>query len=334
MPTPRHLKDYYGVLGVPADASQEDIRKAYRKIAKKCHPDKNPSDPEAERMFIEATEAHGILSVKESRDDYDYSRACSPIFGRSFRGVSSIYNNIVRRDMEVQVPISAVEAYGGTSRTLLVNRQEFCKACNGTGAVSPGSQPTPCRFCCGVGRSKSGSKSCPMCKGTGNESSPCPKCGGKGVTRSASRMTVKIPPRIRMGTCLRIQGKGNVDASGVAGDVYVTVHYPHNEGGAAIMPDGTVACRLSVGWEASLEGREVSGTTLDGSIQYSLKLDPSLPNLNTYRLKGMGMCPDRDLLVKVSFDLPWNMSEGDRTAVASILRKYAISKRGSGEGGV
>jgi molecular chaperone DnaJ len=251
--------DYYKTLGVGKNASDEEIKKAYRKLARKYHPDTNPGDKQAEERFKEISQAHDVLSDSEKRKQYD--RGTGPLGGfnmpgggfdpGSFGNVSDILSNLFGggggaarggrgggtrgaraqargRDLETEVTLSFEQAVNGAQVPLAVPTSQACPTCNGTGA-KPGTTPKVCPVCNGRGIESESqgifsiSQPCSNCHGTGTViEDPCPTCAGTGAQRTVRRLRVNIPAGVRDGSRIRLAGKGEAGPrGGETGDLYV-----------------------------------------------------------------------------------------------------------------
>lgn len=316
--SPRVGKDYYAILGVKKDASDEEIRKAYRKLALKYHPDKNPSNPEAERKFKEAAEAFEVLSKKEKRQAYD-TRGDEGLRDMGFEGFQSnedIFSNFgdifgdlfgnryYRRqatqaqrgaDVRYSLTVSFLEAALGGSREIRVEGHVVCPECQGSGAQ--GGRPESCRECGGTGhQSKRGrrqggffsvSSECPACGGTGQmPDRVCRGCGGKGRVFREKTLTVKVPPGIADGQVLRLGGQGEVGLhGGPPGDLLLELKVePHPE----LSRDGLdIRSAVKVPVKTALLGGEVEVSTLWGKI--ALRVPRGTSSDSWLRLKGQGI---------------------------------------------
>jgi molecular chaperone DnaJ len=247
------VADFYDTLGVKKGASEEEIKKAYRKLARKWHPDANPGDAQAEERFKEIQEAYSVLSDPEKRREYDaggvfgggpggfrfdpsafrggmgsFGDIISDLFGRGGGGAAGTRMRTAGRDLETEVQLSFAQAMKGTDVSVSVPVEAPCKTCGGSGA-KPGTSPVTCPRCGGRGIETEGqgmfslSQPCSQCGGRGTiVEDPCPTCGGNGVTRQTKRYKVKIPAGVRDGSRIRIAAKGEPGLGGGApGDLYV-----------------------------------------------------------------------------------------------------------------
>lgn len=318
-------RDYYEVLGVSKDADEATIKKAYRKLAKKYHPDTNPGDKEAEAKFKEASEAYAVLSDSEKRRQYDqFGHAAfengggggasgfdfgdmgdifgdifgSDIFGSMFGGGRSRNNNGPRRgaDIRVNVRITFAESVTGTSKTIDVTLKDPCSKCNGTGA-KPGTHPETCSKCGGKGQVVYTQQSmlgmvrnvqpCPDCNGTGKIiKEKCPDCYGTGYISSKKTIEVKIPAGIDNGQCVRIQGKGEPGVNGgQRGDLLVAVMISADP---EFERDGyNIFSNVKISYPTAVLGGEIKVKTVDGEVLYDVK--PGTDSGTRVRLKGKGM---------------------------------------------
>ncbi|RMF89907.1 MAG: molecular chaperone DnaJ, partial [Nitrospinota bacterium] len=247
-------KDYYQILGVPRGASEQEIKKAYRRLALRYHPDKNPGDKEAENRFKEISEAYHVLSNPQKRSQYDrfgrsggadftgfssgegfgggvsFADIFEDIFGEFFSGGSAGTQPRPQRgnDLRYTLEITLEEAAQGGETRIKVPRHETCPVCSGR-KIAPGYQPTPCPQCGGRGKVRyhqgffTLNRTCLYCRGSGTIiQHPCPECGGEGRVLQQRLLTVKIPPGIESGTRLKLKGEGEAGMNGgEAGDLFV-----------------------------------------------------------------------------------------------------------------
>ncbi len=337
-------RDYYEVLGVPRTAGSEEIAQAYRRLALKYHPDRNPNDPEAVEKFKEASEAFEVLHNPEKRQIYDrYGHAglegggapqfrdiedifdafsdifADSIFGDLFGGFRQ--RRTRRRaqpgaDVRCDLTIDLLEAAQGTTKTIRFQRREICPHCNGSGA-KPGTQPESCRYCGGVGQivQRSGfisiQTTCPACRGAGVViRETCPECRGEGTVQKQVQREVRIPPGVDTDSRLRLEGEGDVSLrGGPRGDCYVFItvrEHPffRREGQHLI-------CQAPISYSQAVLGATIQVPTLEGHVE--LTIPPGVHSGEVFRLRGRGMPDPRyrgrgDLLVEVVIDVPKRIS--------------------------
>ena len=347
-------RDYYQVLGVARTATEVEIKSAYRKLAMKFHPDKNPGDHTAEDKFKEAAEAYAILAEPEKRAMYDrfgHAGVTSTPGGFDpsvFTGFEDILGNLgdifgfgdlfgggrrrngpqrgghLRYDLE----ISFEESARGVETTIQIPRQESCDTCHGTGAA-PGSNPTTCPQCRGQGqvRTQQGfftvARTCPQCRGAGRIiTKPCTTCRGAGRVARERKIKVKIPPGIATGQQLRVQGEGEGgSAGGPPGDLFVAVHVQEHE---FFRRDGVnLFCEIPVNFTTLALGGEIQVRTLDG--KETVKIPEGTQTGTTLRLRGKGM-PDvsgrgrGDLFATVQVSTPRKLSREQRLLLNELAK--------------
>jgi molecular chaperone DnaJ len=346
-------RDYYEVLGVARTATDVEIKAAYRKLALKHHPDRNPGNKEAEDRFKEAAEAYAVLADQDKRHMYDRfghaglgAAATGGIDPNVFTGFEDILGGLGdifgfgdlfgggrRRggpqrgaDLRYDLEISFEESAKGTETTIQIPRQESCATCHGTGAA-PGSRPTTCPQCQGRGqlRYQQGfftvARTCGQCRGTGQIiNTPCPTCRGAGRVQKERKLTVKIPAGIATGQRLRLSGEGEGGATGgPAGDLYVVVHVQEH---AFFQRDGNdLYCEVPVNFPTAALGSEIVVPTLDGDEP--LTVPEATQTGTTFRLRGKGM-PDvsgrgrGDLLVTVKIVTPKKLSREQKKLLEQL----------------
>ncbi len=345
-------KDYYEVLGVNKDASDEDIKKAYRKLAMKHHPDRNPDNPKAEEHFKEAKEAYETLSDGQKRAAYDqYGHAAfeaggmgggSPfgagagaggfdfgdIFGDIFGGSRGGGRNSPHRgsDLRYNLEISLEEAARGSQKQIRIPTMEDCESCKGTGA-KPGTSATTCQTCAGHGQVRmqqgffSIQQTCPRCHGSGKQiSSPCTSCHGAGKVKQHKTLEIKIPAGIDTGMRLRHSGHGEAGSNGApSGDLYVEIHIrPHN----VFEREGDdLHCEMPISFSTAALGGEIEIPTLDGKA--SIKIPAETQSGKVFRLRGKGIKGMRtnshgDLNCHVVVETPSNLTERQK----ELLREF------------
>ncbi|MFA5161265.1 MAG: molecular chaperone DnaJ [Elusimicrobiales bacterium] len=361
-------EDYYNLLGVPRNADPEEIKAAYRRLALKYHPDRNPGNRDAEEHFKQINSAYEVLSDGDKRASYDRFGHSGPGMGADagfdgFSGVdvnevfSSVFENMfagaagggsrrsrARRgaDLRHAVEISLEEAASGVNLPLEYERAEFCRACSGTGA-KPGHPLKKCRACGGAGRIQfaqgffSLSQTCPECGGAGEViTKPCPDCGGAGRVRAKASLTIKIPPGIASGNVLRAARGGDAgDRGSENGDLYVETHvkeHPrYQREGNDLIYKRTIAfpqAALGCAMEAPLLGGGKAEVKIPAGTQHGA----------TIRLRGMGMPHlgggDRrgDLLVRVAVEIPRQLGARERELLEE-LAKVMQAEEETGNGG-
>ncbi len=335
--------DYYRTLGVPRNASEQEIKTAFRKLALKCHPDRNPGNKDAEAQFKECGEAYEVLSNTDKRRIYDQfgaeglksgggrggfsgfqSADMGDIFGDIFDNLFTDTGGGRRRarsrrgaDLKYEAEISLEEAFAGVKVPVNFDRTEVCGICGGTGA-KPKTGLKKCPSCRGAGRVQyaqgffSFSQTCPDCGGQGEVvTAPCNECGGSGQEKKKTSLNIKIPPGADDGTTMRVSGAGDAGPKGGgSGDLYVQVrlkHHPHfSRDGADLLYN----CRLTVA-QAALGG-EVQVPTIEGP-RMTIKIPPGTQYGKVFRIheKGMpvaGMKQRGDLLTKVEVEVPVDLT--------------------------
>ena len=318
-------RDYYEVLGVIKSASAEEIKKAYRKLALRYHPDRNKNDKAAENKFKEASEAYHVLSDKERKTNYDqfghaafegaggrggfsnfdFSGAFSDIFGSDIfddffegfggsrgrrRGRSSSFRGA---DLRYDLSISLEEAYNGKKQEISFSSSEKCERCDGGGA-EPGSKPISCSVCNGQGsvRSSQGfftiQQTCPECSGAGEQiSSPCKECKGMGKKQASKKISTNIPRGVDDGTRIRLSGKGEAGIKGGGnGDLYIFVSVDsHN---IFKRSEENIFFEFPISLADAALGVTVEVPTIDGG-KAKVKIPPGTQNGKQFRLRGKGM---------------------------------------------
>ena len=349
-------QDYYAILEVSREATAAEIKKAYRRLAMKYHPDRNPGNKEAEEKFKEIQRAYDVLSDEQKRAAYDryghagvdgaagagaagfddFAEAFSDIFGDLFgggrRGRSQVYRGA---DLRYQLEITLEEAAHGTTKTLRIPTTETCDTCHGTGA-RPGTQPRVCPTCGGVGQVRmqqgffSIQQTCPECHGSGSiVADPCPDCGGAGRVRRTRTLEVKIPAGIDTGMRLRQSGYGEAGINGgPPGDLYVEIRIkPH----PIFQREGDdLHCEMPISITTAALGGEIDVPTLDGIAK--LRIPPGTQTGKVFRLRGKGIRNVRnqgvgDLLCHVVGETPVNLTERQK----ELLREFEEIARENAE---
>ncbi|QJD72087.1 molecular chaperone DnaJ [Marinobacterium sp. LSUCC0821] len=333
-------QDYYELLDVPRDASDRDIKKAYRRLAMKYHPDRNPDDKDAELKFKEINEAYEVLSDAQKKAAYDqfghagvngqggmggggFEGGFGDIFGDVFGdifggGGGGRRRSSVRRgaDLRYNLDLSLEEAVRGCEKTLKVPTYVSCETCDGSGA-KPGTSAKTCGTCGGAGqvRMQQGffavQQTCPSCRGEGKViSDPCGTCHGQGRTQKTKTLQVKIPAGVDTGDRIRLGGEGEAGAhGGPAGDLYVQVSVKDHP---IFERDGAhLYCEVPISIVDAALGGELDVPTLDGRVK--LKIPAETQTGKMFRLRGKGIKPVRggslgDLMVKVVVETPVSLT--------------------------
>lgn len=333
-------KDYYEVLGVNRDASEDDMKKSYRKLAMKWHPDRNPDNPKAEEHFKEAKEAYEILTDAQKRAAYDqfghagvdpsagagagagagFGDAFGDIFGDIFgggggggRGRSTVYRGA---DLRYNLEISLEDAARGTETRIRIPAMEACETCKGSGA-KPGTQPTTCTTCSGQGQVRmqqgffSIQQTCPRCHGTGKMvANPCSPCSGSGRVKKQKTLAVKIPAGVDEGDRIRLSGEGEAGVNGgPSGDLYVVMQIkPHN---VFTRDHNDLHCEMPISFTTAALGGEIEIPTLDGYAK--IKIPAETQSSKVFRLRGKGIKGVRstthgDLMCHVVVETPVSLT--------------------------
>ncbi len=345
-------RDYYNVLGVSQDAPPEQIKKAYRRLAHKYHPDRNREDPDTETRFKEAAEAYEVLSDPTKRQRYDQfghaGLGGAGVHDFSHMGaddIFSMFNDIFgvafgtggrhhRRgaDLQAEVKLTMAEVLTGAEQSIQFSRQELCNTCGGTGA-EPGSQRQTCRTCGGYGQVEQAGgflfgrvvTTCPTCHGRGSVvTTLCPECRGSGRTTKERLVTVQIPAGIHDGQAVRVRGEGEPGAEGMQrGDLhcYVRVRpHPFLE-----RHNNDLLLRMPISFTQAALGAKVEVPTLTGRVE--LKIPRGTQHGQLIRLGGLGL-PDLrtgcrgDEIVKITVETPKKLNKEQE----AILRKFAVTE--------
>ena len=347
-------RDFYEVLGVNRDAGEEEIKKAYRKMAMKHHPDRNPDNPGAEEKFKEAKEAYEILSDAQKRSAYDqfghagvdqqagmgggfggggggFSDAFGGIFDEIFGGRgggggggrSNIYRGA---DLRYNLEITLEQAAHGTETKIRIPTMEECEPCHGSGAKA-GTQPKTCPTCNGSGQVRlqqgffSIQQTCHKCHGTGRFiADPCKSCGGAGRIKQHKTLAVKIPAGVDEGDRIRLAGEGEHGVNGgPPGDLYVQIHLKQH---AVFTRDhNDLHCEMPISFTTAALGGEIEIPTLDGAA--AIKIPSETQSGRVFRLRGKGIKGVRsighgDLLCHVVVETPVSLTERQR----DLLREF------------
>ncbi len=348
-------RDYYEVLGVAKDADENTIKRAYRKLAMKYHPDRNPDDTAAAENFREVTEAYEVLTDETKRSRYDqYGHAgvdeqMQDFWNRggaqdshAFRDFGDMFGDVFgdmfgfgggaqsRRgaDLRYNLSMTLEEAASGREVELQIPRHETCGCCNGSGA-RPGTNPVPCNTCGGHGQVQMQQgffavrRTCPTCQGAGTRiESPCIECGGAGRVKTTKKLKIKVPAGVYDGAQVRVSGEGEAGPQGSPpGDLYVVISLKEH---ATFEREGAdLHCTMPVTFPQAALGAEVDAPTLDGRIR--IKIPPGTEGGRVFRLRGHGVPDVRsggqkgDLYVRVQIAVPKKMTPRQ----AELLREFA-----------
>jgi len=349
-------RDFYEILGVAKGASEEDIKKSYRKLAMKYHPDRNPDNKEAEEKFKEVKEAYEMLSNPEKREAYDryghagvdpnagmggggfggaggFGDAFGDIFGDIFGGGArggrgggpQVYRGA---DLRYNLEITLEQAASGYDTTIRVPSWDKCDTCHGSGA-KPGTQPVTCSTCAGHGQVRmqqgffSIQQTCPKCHGSGKIiPEPCAACGGAGRIKRNKTLEVKIPAGIDNGMRIRSSGNGEPGTNGgPPGDLYVEIHIkPH----AVFQREGDdLHCEMPISFVKAALGGEIEVPTLGGKVSFTIP--EGTQTGKTFRLKGKGIKGVRsgysgDLFCHVAVETPVKLTDKQKDLLKEFER--------------
>ncbi|GAA5317888.1 MAG: molecular chaperone DnaJ [Candidatus Pelagadaptatus aseana] len=351
-------RDYYEILGVAKDVSEKDLKKAYRRVAMKFHPDRNPDDKEAEEKFKEASEAYEVLSDSQKRAAYDQfghagveGQGGMGGGGQGFGSFSDIFGDVFGdifggggggqrgrggpsrgADLRYTLDLSLEDAVKGTSVKIRVPTLVGCGTCDGSGA-KPGTSPVTCTTCGGVGQVRmqqgffSVQQTCPNCRGKGTIiSDPCTDCHGQGRIEETKTLSVKVPAGVDTGDRIRLAGEGEAGADGgPSGDLYVQVSVQDHP---IFQRDGkNLYCEVPISFVDAALGGELDVPTLDGRVK--LKVPSETQTGKLFRLRGKGVTPVRggsagDLMCRVIVETPVNLSNKQK----ELLKELKASMNG------
>jgi len=343
-------RDYYELLGLNRGADQEAVKKAYRKLALKYHPDRNPGDKPAEEKFKEISEAYQVLADPQKRSQYnqfghaafgnggpfkggfDFTSGFEDIFGDIFgeffgTGRTRQQTRVRGDDLRYNLDISFEEAAFGVDKKIKIPRQSPCDACHGSGS-KPGSSPQTCPTCRGRGQVsfQQGffhvSRTCNQCRGQGSFiSNPCNACHGAGQVRKSHTLNVKIPPGVDTGSRLKLRNEGGSGSSGgPPGDLYVVIQVkPH----PIFMRDGLdIICEVPIGFVQAALGTDIEVPTLEKKVK--MKIPPGTQSGKVFRLKGKGVRDVQgyyrgDQHVRVVLETPTHLTSRQK----ELLKEFA-----------
>ena len=352
-------KDYYEVLSVSKNASDAELKKAYRRAAQKYHPDRNPDDKSAEEKFKVAKEAWEVLSDPQKRAAYDqfghagvdpsmggghgpggagagnFSDIFGDVFGDIFGGGARQGGQRVYRgaDLRYNLELSLEDAVAGTTVKIRVPTYASCKTCGGSGAKK-GTKPTTCTTCGGHGQVRmqqgffSVQQTCPRCNGTGSSiEDPCGDCHGEGRTKEQKTLSVKVPAGVDTGDRIRLANEGEAgENGGPPGDLYVQIQV--KEHAIFTRDDSHLYCEVPISFASAALGGELEVPTLDGRV--NLKIPPETQTGKLFRIRGKGVKPVRggatgDLMCRVMVETPVKLTSQQK----EMLREFESSMQGN-----
>jgi molecular chaperone DnaJ len=346
-------RDYYQTLGIQKNASEDEIKKAYRRLAMKYHPDRNPGNKEAEERFKEAKEAYEILTDSQKRAAYDqFGHAgvdpsvgagggfggfgdigdiFESVFGGGFGGSRGSNRGFRGSDLRYDLSLSLEEAVAGTEVKIRIPTQVICSTCDGSGA-QPGTNLRNCPRCGGSGQIRmtqgffSVQQTCPTCRGNGKIiPDPCTTCRGTGRVQEHKTLSVKVPPGVDTGDRIRLSNEGEAGVNGgPPGDLYVQINVrPHP---IFSREDSNLTCDVPINIVTAALGGELEVPTLDGRVM--LKIPPETQTGKLFRIRGKGVKPVRggptgDLHCRVVVETPINLT----THQKELLQEFEKSMR-------
>ncbi len=358
--------DYYKVLGVSPEATEKEITRAYRRLAKQYHPDANPG---SEDKFKEISAAYDVLGDADKRKEYDEIRRLGPV-GAGFPGgfgtggsagnggfnfriddLGDLFGGIFNRgnrnqrtsanwggprrgqDVEAELHLSFGEAIEGVVTSVNVQAGAICHECAGSGS-RPGSMPVTCSRCGGSGTLNDNqglfslASPCPECRGRGLKiTDPCPSCQGTGTETRQRQVKVRIPAGVEGGQRIRVKGRGEAGANGgPAGDLYVIVHVAKHP--LFGRKGGNLTLRVPVTFAEATLGADITVPSLNGQV--TLRIPPGTPNGKTFRVKGRGVHSSSktgDLLVTVEVAVPEHVTDEQRRAIEQLAKATSESPR-------
>jgi molecular chaperone DnaJ len=352
-------EDLYKVLGVAKGASEEEIKKAYRKLARKYHPDRNPDDPTAEEKFKEVQGAYDTLSDSEKRKEYDSGGMFGGFGGGGGPGggpfgpgggaaggfdVSDIFSNLFSRgggggraqqvrgsDLETEIALSFDQAVNGAQVDVTVPKAERCPTCHGSGA-KPGTNPVTCPRCEGRGIDAQSqgffsiSQPCPQCGGAGQIiEDPCTTCGGSGLTQQTKRYKVKIPAGVKNGARIRLAGKGEAGRrGGPPGDLFVVTRVAASPVFKRL-DGGNLEVTVPITIAEALRGATIEVPTLEGTKK--IRVGPGTRHGSIQRLRGEGAPKPRDkghgdIRYRLEIEMPEKLTEEQEAAAAKLAEAF------------
>jgi len=355
-------KDFYEILGVQKNASDDEIKKSYRKLAMKYHPDRNKDDKESERKFKEATAAYEALKDPERRAAYDqyghdafrqggmgggqgfgdfgggFSDIFEEFFGGGFGGSSRQRGPQRGNDLRYNMAVTLQEAFNGKKSKIRIPSYEGCDLCSGTGSVDK-SGPSTCSTCGGQGKVRSTQgffsieRPCPTCGGEGSSiKNPCLKCSGTGQVKKQKTISVTIPPGVDTGTRIRISGEGEPGQRGAGnGDLYIFVEVQKDK--LFEREEANIFCQIPISITTAILGGDVDVPTIEGK-KARLNIPPGTQSETQFRLKNKGMSILRqtrrgDMYVETNVEIPVNLNNKQKAILQEFEKEGGTSKKHS-----
>jgi molecular chaperone DnaJ len=344
-------KDYYDLLGMNRNSSEDEIKKAYRKLALKYHPDRNPGDKQAEEKFKEVSEAYQVLSEPQKRAQYDqfghaafgdggpfaggfdftagFEDVFGDIFGEFFGGTSRRRSRARGEDLRYNLTLTFEEAVSGTEKKMKIPRQGPCETCHGNGA-KPGTAPQTCPTCRGRGQVSfqqgffSVSRTCNQCQGHGTIiKDPCTTCGGTGRVRKLHTLSIKIPAGVDTESRLKLRNEGeSAPTGGAPGDLYVVIQVESHP--IFVRDNLDIVCDVPISFVQAALGAEIDVPTLDGKVK--MKIPAGTQSGKLFRMKGKGVkdvqgYEQGDQHVRVVVETPTHLTPRQK----ELLKEFALS---------
>lgn len=345
-------KDYYDLLGLNRNVSEDEIKKAYRKLALKYHPDRNPGDKQAEERFKDVSEAYQVLSDPQKRTQYDqfghaafgdggpfaggfdftagFEDVFGDIFGEFFGGTSRRRSRARGEDLRYNLTLTFEEAVNGTEKKIKIPRQGPCETCHGHGA-KPGTAPQTCPMCRGKGQVSfqqgffSVSRTCNQCHGHGTIiKDPCTTCSGTGRLRKLHTLSIKIPAGVDTGSRLKLRNEGESapTGGGAPGDLYVVIQVESHP--IFVRDNLDIVCDVPISFVQAALGAEIDVPTLDGKVK--MKIPGGTQSGKVFRMKGKGVkdvqgYEQGDQHVRVIVETPTHLTPRQK----ELLKEFAVS---------
>jgi molecular chaperone DnaJ len=339
-------KDYHDILKVPREATDEEIKKAYRKLALQHHPDRNPGNREAEEMFKEINEAYEVLGDKEKRLRYERFGTADDtgsIFDFGFRrNFDDVFNDLFSdffggqrqrarkgEDLRYNLEVEFEEAVFGAEKEIEIPKEEPCQACHGS-RVEPGHQPSVCKHCGGRGQARQShgfftiNRTCEHCNGEGYViKDPCRACKGRGYNRTQKKLRIKVPPGVDTGARLKLRGEGMQGYGSTSpGDLYVVLTVKEH---AIFEREGDdLTVQVDVNFPLLCLGGQITVPTIEGSAEISVPAGTQPGRI--FRIKGMGVTKSNgygrgDELIYLNVSIPSNLTDKQKTLLEELSRE-------------